>query len=103
MKIKETEYDIPDDFDHIQVRVLTGDEVVTVFNKNGEIIAGPFDPEGPNRTFDYHDGIYTVTQEGLEEWGERWSSYDMELGPDYELMTELDALWYGLLRMEEES
>ena len=90
------EFEIPDVFDHVHVRVLSGDEVVSVYDAYGNIIAGPFDPEKDNRMVDYHDGVYTVTPEYVEEWNKRTSSYDMDLGPDYELMNGMDEMWYGL-------
>ena len=72
-QVAETaEVDI-DDHSVISVRVVTGDEIVSVFNsKTGDttcISAG-------GRLADFYDGEYTVAISDVEAWNQRTNVYD---------------------------
>ena len=73
MKIKiydyaneETEITLPDkEIKQIRVEVITGDEIVTIFFKDGTL--STFDSSDA-RCMDFYDGSYTVEGEQIKKW-----------------------------------
>lgn len=61
--------EIPEDWDHIHVLVLSGDEIVTV---DGMFAADASDC----RAVDFYDGQYEVTRDEFEKWNSRKCAYD---------------------------
>lgn len=62
-----------DDVDHIDVKVLSGDEVLKIFTNEKDCVAHD---ACPDRWMDYFDAEYTVEASELEEWNKREDSYD---------------------------
>ena len=72
-----TELEVPNDITSIDVQILSGDEVITVY-KNDEVIL-EFDSGEGSRCISYYDGGYTIHMNNIEEfnkWMSRTSSYD---------------------------
>ena len=66
-----------EDVDHIHVTVVSGDELLDIHLKNGEVVFFDSADLANNRRFiDYYDGSYSVDQEDFENWNQRKSSYD---------------------------
>lgn len=66
-----------EDVDHIHVAVVTGDELLDIHLKNGEVVFfNSADLANNKRFIDYYDGSYSIDQEVLERWNQRKSSYD---------------------------
>ena len=68
-------YWIPDDTPELLVTVLSGDEVVSLYNADGKQF-GCLDPRHDDRYHDYFDGEYRVKNADFEKWMQRTSSYD---------------------------
>lgn len=75
------EHEIPDETTHLNVRVLTGDEVVTVYI--GDERWDTIDGDTNGRWQDFLDDDYDVKRCEFEAWNTRTGSYDHE--------------WWGLL------
>ena len=83
-KSRKKEIDIGeiDDILAIHIKILTGDEIAVVINKNGDI--DMYD-SSHDRMVDYYDGEYTIYQPSINvdrledpKWLERTSSYAFE-------------------------
>ena len=66
-----------DDVDTIAVTVISGDESLLIYLKNGEfqnLDANDF--SGYERSMSFFNGSYLVPSEYLEKWNDRKDSYD---------------------------
>lgn len=86
MKIKVLTYhkgfveaDIPEDFVFLRVTQMTGDEIIEVYCRDEEwgdsYLYEIIDPDYENRTRNFFDCTYIVTQEQLEFWNDRDKGY----------------------------
>lgn len=64
-----------DDFDVIEVEVVTGDEIIYIYKdlQRMFVIDGG---AGTGRLADFFDGRYRVTKDELEKWNQRQTSYE---------------------------
>ena len=79
------------DVDHIDVAVVTGDELMAIYGHDGKLL-GYFDAAevfGDPRRNNFADEHYTVTKEDIPEWLNRKDTYDWGwdhgsvIDPDY--------------------
>lgn len=74
---RKHETDIPvADIDSLYVRVITGDELITVIMKDGSHKVVDAEEFGDKRNMFFFDGEYGVHRDDLEEWLERADSYE---------------------------
>ena len=67
-----------EDVDHIEVSVISGDELIDIHLKNGDTrFFDSADLADNRRIYGFYDGSYTVTSKNLERWNKRKSSYDL--------------------------
>ena len=80
---KPHEVELKDDaIKYIMVTVISGDEVIEVYYKDGS--CEKFDSSN-NRQIDYFDGVYLVSEEDIKKWlnfefsGIRTNSYERQI------------------------
>lgn len=63
-----------DDVKAIYVNIVSGDEILTIFKKDGKIEQHDSQDYHCRRTGGDRDGEYAVYEDGLKEWcGRKWS------------------------------
>lgn len=74
-----------EDVDHIHVTIVSGDELLDIHLKNGDVVFfDSADLANNQRFIDYYDGSYSVDLEVFERWNQRKSSYDCDWQKDNE-------------------
>ena len=66
-----------DEVDRVEVVVVTGDEILMIWMKDGSSISTDVDEDysHKHRGIDFYDGHYTVKSEDLLKWNNRKTSY----------------------------
>lgn len=81
--VYKTDIDL-NDIDFIKVKVITGDEILTVHLKNETIYEIDAQTYGSHRIIDFFDYSYTVNNNDLEKWNNRIDTYQYDGGGYYE-------------------
>lgn len=73
---ESTTVEIEGEITHIEVTVVSGDEILDVYfhNKDGQLEDCIFDNGG--RIWNFFDGFYEVMPEDIDKWNQRHDSYD---------------------------
>ena len=76
----ETNIDL-NDIDFIEVKVVTGDEILTIHLKNGDIYEIDAQEYGSYRIINFFDYSYIVNN-NIEKWNERVDTYQYDGGAE---------------------